>query len=120
MKGSIMKIQEEIKGKVLVLKLDGELMGGDELKPFQERIYKSIREGMTRVIVDMAQVKWMNSSGLGVLMAALTSLRSSEGDLKLANVPDRVKRPIQITKLDQVLQMFDSQEAAEKSFEAGG
>jgi anti-sigma B factor antagonist len=115
-----MKINEEKKGKVLILKLDGELMGGDDSKPFQERIYKSIREGVTHVVVDMARVQWMNSSGLGVLMAALTTLRSSEGDLKLSNVPDRVKRPIQITKLDQVLQMFDSQEAAEKSFEAGG
>jgi anti-sigma B factor antagonist len=115
-----MKIQEEKKGKLLILRIDGELMGGDELKPFQERIYKSIREGMIHVIVDMAQVKWMNSSGLGVLMAALTTLRSSEGDLKLFSVTDRVKRPIQITKLDQVLQMFDTQEAAEKSFEAGG
>ena len=101
-----MKIQEEKKGKVLVLKLDGELMGGDDSKPFQEAIYKSIREGVTQVVVDMARVQWMNSSGLGLLMAALTTLRSSEGDLKLANVPDRVKRPIQITKLDQVIEDF--------------
>ena len=105
---------------MLVLKLDGELMGGEESKLFQERIYDAIRKGLTRIVLDMADVKWMNSSGLGVLMAGLTTLRSSDGDLKLANVPDRVKRPIMITKLDQVLQMFDSIEQAEKSFEAGG
>jgi anti-sigma B factor antagonist len=115
-----MKIQEEKKGNVLILKLDGELMGGEELKPFQEKIYQAIREKMTHVIVDMADVKWMNSSGLGALMAGLATLRSSEGDLKLIRVSDRVKRPIKITKLDQVLQMFDSIEDAMRSFEMGG
>jgi anti-sigma B factor antagonist len=115
-----MKIQEEKKGNLLILRLEGELMGGDDLRPFQEAVYQAIRRGLTRVVVDMAEVKWMNSSGLGVLMAGLTTLRSSEGDLKLIRVPDRVRRPIQITKLDQILQMFDSIEAAEKSFEAGG
>ncbi len=115
-----MKIQEEKKGNILILKLEGELMGGDDLKPFQEKIYHAIKQKMTRIIVDMADVKWMNSSGLGTLMAGLTTLRSSEGDLKLVHVPDRVKRPIQITKLDQVLQMFDTVEDAVRSFEMGG
>jgi len=115
-----MKIKEEKKGDVLILILEGELMGGDDLKPFQEKIYQAIKQKRTRIVVDMADVKWMNSSGLGTLMAGLTTLRSSEGDLKLARVPERVKRPIQITKLDLVLQMFDTVEDAIRSFEMGG
>ena len=55
----------------------------------------------------MADVKWMNSSGLGSLMAGLTTLRGSGGDLKLAHVPDRVRRPIEITKLDQVIKIYE-------------
>jgi len=115
-----MKIKESRKGNVLVLTLDGELMGGDESKAFQERLYKAIRDKEPRVVLDMAGVGWMNSSGLGMLMAGLTSLRSSEGDLRLACLPDRVKRPILIAKLDCVLSMFDSVDAAVKSYEAGG
>lgn len=111
-----MNMSEEKISDVLVLKLEGELMGGDEAQPFQERIYEAIRKGDVQVVVDLQDVKWMNSSGLGVLMAGLTTLRGSEGDLRLANVPERVQRPIEITKLDQVLQMYASVEAAMQSF----
>jgi len=112
-----MNITETLLGDVLVLKLEGELMGGDEVKPFQDRIYKAIREGKTQVIVEMSKVKWMNSSGLGTLMAGLTTLRSSDGDLKLAGLSERVRRPIEITKLNQVLLMYDTVEDAMNSFE---
>lgn len=111
-----MKMTETVLDDVLVLKLNGELMGGDETKMFQDRIYDAIRETKTQVVVDMSGVKWMNSSGLGTLMAGLTTLRSSDGDLKLASLSDRVKRPIEITKLDQVLQIYDNIDSAVKSF----
>jgi len=111
-----MNMSETVLDDALILKLEGELMGGDEAKPFQDRIYEAIRKGETRVIVDMSRVKWMNSSGLGTLMAGLTTLRSSDGDLKLACLSDRVRRPVEITKLDSVLQMYESVDAAVKSF----
>jgi len=115
-----MKMSEEKKQDILILHLEGELMGGDEAKSFQERIYQAIRDGNTEVVADMQNIKWMNSSGLGVLMAGLTTLRGSGGDLRLAQVPERVRRPIEITKVDQILQMFNSVEAAEQSFGEGG
>ena len=115
-----MKIKEEKKGNVLVLFFSGELMGGEETKAFQERIYQAIQEGTVFLVVDMKDVKWMNSSGLGMLMAGLTTLRGSDGDLKLANVSERVRRPIEIAKLDQILQIFESVDAAVESFTSGG
>ena len=114
-----MNMTEEKKQDVLILHLEGELMGGEDSKSFQERIYEAIREEMPQVVVDMQNVKWMNSSGLGILMAGLTTLRGSGGDLRLARVPERVRRPIEITKVDQVLQMFPSVEAAVNSFGGG-
>jgi anti-sigma B factor antagonist len=86
----------------------------------QDRIYEAIRQGNVEVALDLSRVKWMNSSGLGVLMGCMTSLRSGGGDLKLVGVNDRVKRPIQITRLDQVLSMHDSVKTAVLSFEEGG
>ncbi|MBN1779823.1 STAS domain-containing protein [bacterium] len=115
-----MKMTETLQDDVLVLKLEGELMGGDEAKPFQDRLYEAIRDGITHVVVEMSGVKWMNSSGLGILMAGLTTLRSSDGDLKLACLSERVKRPIEITKLNQVLQICDSVDQAIQSFEEEG
>jgi len=111
-----MEMREEIKQDVLILHLEGELMGGEESKAFQERLYEAIRQGQVHVVVNMADVKWMNSSGLGVLMAGLTTLRGSEGDLRLAEVQDRVRRPIEITKLNQVLGMHKTVDDAIQSY----
>lgn len=115
-----MEIKEEKRGEVVILIFEGELMGGEEAKTFQERVYKAIQEGTISFVVDMGGVKWMNSSGLGMLMAGLTTLRSSGGDLKLANVSDRVRRPIEVTKLDTVLRMYGSVDEAVESFASGG
>ena len=68
----------------------------------------------------MKNVKWMNSSGLGIIMSCLTTLRGSDGDLRIAQASDRVKRPIEVTKLDQVIKMYESVDEAVKSFSTGG
>jgi len=114
-----MKMTEKKMDSILVLSLEGEVMGGADTKPLQDRIYAAIREGSPFVVLDMKQVDWINSSGLGTLMACLTTLRGSGGDLRLANASDRVRRPIEITRLDKVLQMFASVDEAAKNFGEG-
>ena len=114
-----MEMKEAMRDGVLVITLEGEVMGGEEGKGFQDQIHRAMREETTRVVVDMTGVRWMNSSGLGMLMAGLTTLRGSGGDLKLAAVPDRVRRPIEITRLDRVIQMFASVDEAVASFAEG-
>ena len=111
-----MELEEKKEGEVLILVLKGELMGGDDAGIFQDRIYQAIQEKTVDVVVDMTDIKWMNSAGLGKIMAGLTTLRGSGGDLKLAGVSDRVRRPIEITKLDNVIRMFDTVETAIASF----
>ena len=116
----MMEIKEKTQEGILVFILEGELMGGDQTKIFQDRIFRAIEEDTTFIVIDMAAVKWMNSSGLGMLMAGLTTLRSSGGDLKLANVSDRVRRPVEVTKLDNVLKIYESVDKAISSFGSGG
>ena len=111
-----MKIEEKKEEEVLLLILKGELMGGDDSGVFQDRIYQAIQEETVDVVVDMENIKWMNSAGLGKIMAALTTLRGSGGDLKLANLSERVRRPIEITKLDNVIQMYATVKEAVASF----
>lgn len=111
-----MGIRQREDGSVLIIELEGELMGGQESDTFRTMIDEAIRKEMNKVIVNMEKVTWMNSSGLGMLMSALTSLRSSGGDLKLANMTERVRRPIQITRLDTVFEEFDSVDEAIKTY----
>ena len=72
------------------------------------------------MVLNMKDLKWMNSSGLGIIMSCLTTLRGSDGDLRIAGASDRVRRPIEVTKLDQVIKLFDTVDAAVKSYSTGG
>lgn len=111
-----MKIIEKQMDNAHVLELNGELMGGADFDTFRKIIDKAIEQEHVNLVIDMAHVTWMNSSGLGMLISALTSLRSSGGDIRLANMSERLKRPMEITKLDTVFQEYPSVEEAVKSY----
>ncbi len=111
-----MELSSHLENDVLVIELDGEFMGGADSEMFVQTIEKTLQDEHPNVVVDMARVTWMNSSGLGLLIAALTSLRSGGGDLRLANLTERLQRPLQITKLDTVFQRYDSVQKAIESF----
>lgn len=111
-----MGIVQKENGHVLVIELEGELMGGPESDEFRSIIDNAIKDEKNLVVIDMGKVNWMNSSGLGMLMNALTNLRSSGGDLKLANLSERTRRPIQITRLDSVFEEYDTVDKAVKTF----
>ena len=115
-----MEMNAETRAYVIIFSFKGELMGGEESKVFQDHVYDNIQKENVNLVVDMGEVKWMNSSGLGMLMGALTTLRSSGGDLRLANVGDRVRRPIEVTKLDSVIKMYESVDEAVTSYSEGG
>ena len=68
------------------------------------------------VVVDMKNVNWMNSSGLGILIGGLTTMRNNGGDLRLANVTERIKSLLMITKLITVFDTYESLDLAVSSF----
>jgi len=111
-----MQIVTNMEENVFVIKITGELMAGQDSEKLRNVVDETIQSEQVNVVVDMEEVNWMNSSGLGMLISALTSLRSSGGDMRLANLSERLKRPMQITKLDTVFQDFDSVAEAVKSY----
>ncbi len=113
-----MKIQTKEYDDVLLIELEGEIMGGTESDQFRNLIYNSIEDDLVNFVVDMAKATWMNSSGLGMLISGLTTARSSGGDLRLVNLADRVRRPLEITKLESVFLFYNSVEEAINSFHA--
>lgn len=112
-----MELTQKLIGDILVFEPEGELMGGNDLDEFRGVIDEALSKEQVKVVVDMEKVSWMNSSGLGMLISALTTLRSAGGDMKLANLSERLRRPIQITKLDSVFEEFDSVEKAVASYQ---
>ncbi len=111
-----MKISERVVNGVVVLELSGKIIGGPDATLLNDKLHELIEKGQTKVIADLQNVNWMNSSGLGILIGALTTMRNSGGDLKLANITDRIQSLLMITKLLTVFESFDTIEKAVASF----
>jgi len=111
-----MKIKTTEKYEAVVLELKGNVMGGDDTKEFNEVLHKLIDQGKTRVVIDLGGVKFMNSSGLGMLIGGLTTMKKAEGHLKLANVTEKIESLLIITKLIKIFESYDSVDEAVKSF----
>lgn len=103
----------------VVITLKGNVMGGPDGSKLHDSLHELQEAGKTNVVVDLSKVKFMNSSGLGMLISAMTTMRNAGGDLRLANVADRIQSLLVITKLITVFKHFDSVEGAAKSFEDG-
>lgn len=111
-----MKIKTIEKYEAVVLELKGNVMGGDDTKEFNGVLHKLIDDGKTRVVLDLGGVKFMNSSGLGMLIGGLTTMKKVEGHLKLANVTEKIESLLIITKLIKIFESYDSVDEAVKSF----
>lgn len=111
-----MEIIEHIEDDVIVLELSGKIMGGPDAAALNDKLHELIESGKTRVVADLAEVNWMNSSGLGILIGALTTIRNAGGDLKLAAVTERIHSLLKITKLLSVFNTYSSSEEAIASF----
>lgn len=111
-----MKVTDrEVKG-VTVLEPRGKIMGGPDASLLHDKFYELVEKGKKKVIVDLAQVDWMNSTGLGILIGGYTTMRNNKGELKLANVTDKIQSLLTITKLVSVFEAYDSVEEAVASF----
>ena len=111
-----MTIKEKMYDNVAVIELKGKLMGGPETTELHDKVKEIIAKGSNKVVIDLGKVKWMNSSGLGALMGAMTSLRNAEGDLKLANVTEKVESLFMITKLITIFETHNSIDSAVAGF----
>jgi len=111
-----MKIKVNEQYNAVVIELKGNVMGGDDTKEFNELLHKLIDDGKKNVVVDLAEVKFMNSSGLGMLISGLTTMKKENGHLKLARVTEKIESLLIITKLITIFEFFESVEDAVASF----
>jgi anti-sigma B factor antagonist len=101
---------------VAILDLSGKLMGGPDADVFKDTIKQLIEEGYKNVIVNLQHVPWVNSTGLGILIAGYTTLKREGGSLKLIHVTDRIESILMITKLGTIFESYSEEETALKSF----
>ncbi len=111
-----MQVNEQRHGKGTGLSLKGKLMGGPETQAVHEKVKELAENDISKVVIDLGKVKWMNSSGLGAIMGAMTTLKNAGGELKLANVTEKVQSLFIITKLITIFETHESVDDAVKSF----
>jgi len=108
------KISEKYDAVIIILK--GNVMGGEDTKNFNETLHKLIDDGKKNIIIDVSNVKFMNSSGLGMLIGGLTTVKKSEGRLILAGVTEKIESLLIITKLITIFETSDDVDSAVKKF----
>ncbi len=111
-----MKIDERTVSDVTVLDLQGKLLIGEGDEILREKINSLVEGGKTKILLNLAEVPYMDSAGLGEVVRCFTTVSRKDGKLKLLNLTKRLQDLLSITKLLTVFETFESEEEAVKSY----
>ena len=105
-------------GNVLVLHLTGPITLGQATQKFRALISDLLAAGKKNILLNMAEVYYIDSSGIGELVAAYTTVTRNGGTLKLMKLTKRVQDVVQLTKVYRLFDVFDDEDTAVRSFES--
>ena len=111
-----MELKRREKEGVIFLEITGKILGGSDSAALAGEIDKIVDAEEKNLVLNLHDVPWMNSSGLGILLAAFIRLRNYGGVLKFMHVQDRVHAILVTTKLIDILEVYDDEKAAIDSF----
>ena len=111
-----MTIKEEIRDNIAILYLKGNMMGGPESMEVHEKVKSLLGDKLFKIVIDLSKVKWMNSSGLGILISGYSSVKNKNGNMKLAKVNKMMQGILVMTKLDTIFDSYNTVVEAIKSF----
>lgn len=113
----MLHIEERVVGDVVILDLKGKVTGaGDEL--LKEKVNNQINQGRRKIVLNLADVPYIDSGGLGEIVRTYTTVSRQGGSLRLLNLTNRVADLLSITKLLTVFETFESESDAVGSFSA--
>lgn len=103
-------------GDVVVIDVSGRITLGKGSSSLREGIRELMAQGSRKILLNLGEVSYIDSSGIGELVSAFTSVANQGGQLKLLNLTKRVKDLLQITKLYTVFDIYDNEASAVASF----
>jgi anti-sigma B factor antagonist len=103
-------------GPVTIVTVVGDLVIGEPESEFKKAISRLLEQGKAHLLIDCSGLKIVDSTGLGVLVRALTTSQNEGGQTKLFGVGPHLKKLLEMTKLDSVFETFDDRQAAISSF----
>ncbi len=110
-------VKERQAGDVTILDMTGEVRIGEGAVSLRDSIRKLADQGKTKLLLNLAGVKYMDSTGVGELIANYTTVTRQGGQLKLLSLTQRIRDLLVITKLLTVFDSYDDEAEALKSFE---
>jgi len=113
-----MTIQERVVGSVTVLDLDGKLVLGDGDTLLKDKIHSLVFQGRKNIVLNMGGVAYVDSSGLGAIVASFVTAKNNGGQVKLLKLTNRIQDLMAIAKLLTVFETFNTEPEALASFGA--
>ena len=111
-----MKLTHQEVDDIIVLVPKGKSMGGPDATLLHDKLHNFIDQNKKKIIIDLSKVELMNSTGLGILISGLTTMKNNGGELKLAAVTEKIQSLLTITKLITVFENYDTVDQAVGSF----
>jgi anti-sigma B factor antagonist len=111
-----MKLSAKETDGVIVITLEGSVIGGPDAAALNDELRKFVEKKKKNIVLDLSGVKNMNSSGLSMMINALTMLKNAGGSLKIAAASEKIKNLLSITKLTSVFELYPTVKKALKSF----
>jgi anti-sigma B factor antagonist len=105
----------EIEGGVAV-DLKGKLTGGPEAETFRDLFKGLVDDGHKNVVVNLKDVDWISSTGIGILMRAYKTIRETDGQFVLVHVGDRTQQIFNVLRLYDIFKILETEEDAKKLF----
>ena len=113
-----MQIEERTVGDVMVLDLKGKITLGEGDELLKDKVNSLVNQGHKKIVLNLAEVPYIDSAGLGEVVRTYTTVSRQGGSLKLLNLTKRITDLLSITKLLTVFETFDSENEAVRSFSA--
>lgn len=114
-----LNIVEKLVENVVVLDLLGKITLGEETGALRGKVRELVETGHTKILLNLADVSYVDSTGLSTLVSLYTTARNQGGTVKLLNLTKRLRDLLQITRLSTVFDIYDDLEMALQSFEPG-
>jgi anti-sigma B factor antagonist len=111
-----MQIDQRAVGDVIVLDVKGKITLGEGNELLKDKVNSLVNQGHKKILVNLADVPYIDSAGLGEIVRTYTTVSRQGGSLKLVNLTKRIQDLLSITKLLTVFETFDSESDAVQSF----
>jgi anti-sigma B factor antagonist len=109
-----MIFEHQIKDNAFIIRLSGDLIGEDSGTQLLESVNGAIQQKVLTCIIDISKLRYINSSGIGVLITILTKFRNKGGEVYLMKPSENVQKLLVITKLNAIFQIVQTEEEVSK------